>query len=63
MSSDMGKLAEHKAKNPVGGVYLNTPCPLPSVLPSAVITPPNVSSCPKLKVFAPVFPILPATCH
>ena len=34
MLSDMDKLAEHKAKNPVGGEYLNTPCPLPSALPA-----------------------------
>ena len=48
MSDDTDKLAEHKAKNPVGGEYLNTPCPLPSALPAAVIAPPNVSSCPQL---------------
>ena len=28
-----GKFLEHKAKNPLGGAYLNTPLPLPSVLP------------------------------
>ena len=51
MSSDIGKLAEHKAKNPVGGEYLKSPKPLPSALPPAVSCPPNVSSCPKLYVY------------
>jgi hypothetical protein len=47
MSSDTGKLAEHKAKNPVGGAYLKSPKPLSSALPPAVILPENVLSCPK----------------
>ena len=47
MSSDIGKLAEHKAKNPDGGAYLKSPKPLPSALPPADTTPANVESCPQ----------------
>ena len=44
MSSDIGKLAEHIAKNPVGGEYLKSPKPFPSALPPAVSFPENVES-------------------
>ena len=37
-----------KAKNPVGGEYLNLPLPLPYVFPCDVSFPLNVSSAPKL---------------
>ena len=52
MSSDIGKLPEHKAKNPDGGEYLKSPKPLPSALPPAEILPPNVESCPKLTTWS-----------
>ena len=59
MSADMGKLAEHTAKNPVGGAYLKSPKPFPSALPPALIAPPNVESCQKLSIpYASVPPLV-----
>ena len=48
MSSDIGKLAEHKDKKPVGGAYLKSPKPFASALPPAVAEPLKCRSCPKL---------------